>query len=661
MNRNDAPVSFELPLNHFATGAQTPQKAPSKRDTLTDDIQTPSFNRGLQSAIYKMTQDTRGHSRGSNESHTVLFTDLPKSPLQSPGGGEKSRGYKVSCSAQRAQVDTAIKTVKETEIRVRKKIDGKVVGKLKQSDNGASIEQAEMATETGTHHVVKTENTKNAAEKEVIIVGGSNKHIEKNKHTLKIAEEGSSEIHNMTFNVSDPAVPTLRKTPQNTTLSKLQLKDQEIQKPVAKVISVAELLRLQLKTLDSTPAKSVTTIPADTDFVQDPTTTSIEKCKDLKEDDSKCKQEVKNSLSDSETGMNVEDTPPRNMKETLMEVYHQLKTDQEPVLTQCATSPPVHASENPLLLPPTSFIDTGTATESSRLHGQVKKFNKTVIDSSQKTGESTLVSDLSGSVSQEPGTPLTVTPTKVSAQESKITFLKQTKDEALPDKSMGFVKIIAPEIQHNSKTKIGISETLLDQYKMDECNTKNSFQNLQKFPTKSEYVTENNLIQQDSLMIVRLSRTDSPPSPQASSLLKSGNCVSSVPSATAQELASGARRKMVKQVAKTLEPSEATSPGNNQTLEKGVSTDSNKLTTGPVALSPSPNMSQRSPPLQPPGEQTPPAERRSPLFSRRKRSPETQTQSQKPTEGVRTPKTEEKPAKKDKNDPFKGKMAFMLA
>lgn len=645
MNRNDAPVSFELPLNHFATGAQTPQKAPSKRDTLTDDIQTPSFNSGLQSAIYKMTQDTQGHSRGSNESHTVLFTDLPKSPLQSPGGGEKSSGYKVSCSAQRAQVDTAIKTVKETEIRVRKKIEGKVVGKLKQSDNGASIEQAEMETETATHHVVKTENTKTAAEKEV----GSNKHIEKNKHTLKIAEEGSSELHKITFNVSDPAVPTLRKNPQNTTLSKLQLKDQEIQKPVAKVISVAELLRLQLKTLDSTPAKSVTTIPADTDFVQDPTTTSIEKCKDLKEDDSKCKQEVKNSLS-------VEDTPPRNM----MEVYHQLKTDQEPILTPCATSPPVHASENPLLLPPASVIDTGTATESSRLHGQVKKFNKTVIDCSQKTGESTLVSDLSGSVRQEPGTPLTVTPTKVSAQESNITFLKHTKDEALPDKSMGFIKITAPEIQH----KIGISETLLDQYKMDECNTKNYFQNLEKFPTKREFVTENNLIQQDSLMIVRFSRTDSPaspPSPQASSLLKSGNCVSSVPSATAQELASGARRKMLIQVAKTLEPSEATSPGNNQTLEKGVSTDSNKLTTGPVALSPSPNLSQRSPPLQPPAEQTPPAERRSPLFSRRKRSPETQTQSQKPAEGICTPKTEEKPAKKDKNNPFKGKMGLMLA
>ncbi|KAE8297289.1 Alpha-protein kinase 3 [Larimichthys crocea] len=86
MNRNDAPVGLERPLNQCTMDTQPPQKTTSERETMTDDIETPSLNRVLQAAIDKMTQDTWDHSRGSNESHAVLFTDLQKSPVQSPGG-----------------------------------------------------------------------------------------------------------------------------------------------------------------------------------------------------------------------------------------------------------------------------------------------------------------------------------------------------------------------------------------------------------------------------------------------------------------------------------------------------------------------------------------------------------------------------------------------
>lgn len=674
MNRNDAPVSLELPIKERTMDEQPPQKTPSKRDTSTDEIQTPSVNRGLQATIDKMTQDTRDHSRGSNESHKVLLTDLHKSPLQSPDGGEKSRGCKVSPSAQHSQVDTAIKTVKETEIQNRKKVEGKEVGKLVQSDSGASNEKVEMETESSALHMVEhteTENTKDAADKDsdVIIVDASNKQTEKSEHTLKIAEETSSELHNITLNTSDPVIPRQRKTPKNTNLSKLQIKDlQEIQKPVVKVISIAELLRLQIKALDSTLANSVTTIPAHADLVHDPTTTSTETCEDLKDDDGKCKPEVKKSMSDRKTGTNVEDSPPRNIKETLMEVYHQLKMDQEQIQTQGATSPPVQALEKPLLIPPISVVDTGNTTETARLHDSAKKYGKGVIDICQETGASVLASNLSGTVSQAPGAPLTVTAIKLSAQGSNVTVLKHTKDEPVQDKDMGFIQQLTPEIELNSKTKRGTSETLLDQSKMDEHNTKNnSFLNVQKFPTKSELVTdiqENNLelIQQDSPMVEEFSRTDSlaNPTPKVSPLLKKRSCVSSIPSATAQELASGARRKILIQKAKPEEASEATSQVDNQTQNKEVSTESAKLSASPVGLSPSPSLSRRSPLLQPPGEQTSPAERCSPLLSRRKMPPETQAQSQQPTEEIRTPKTEGKLANKDKHDPFKGRMALML-
>ncbi|XP_042177159.1 alpha-protein kinase 3 [Oncorhynchus tshawytscha] len=71
----------------------------------------------------------------------------------------------------------------------------------------------------------------------------------------------------------------------------------------------------------------------------------------------------------------------------------------------------------------------------------------------------------------------------------------------------------------------------------------------------------------------------------------------------------------------------------------------------------SPGLSRRSPLLQPPnGQRTPPTERRSPLLSRRKLAPtpETLKQSQEPAlETTSTTKTEEKPAEKDKHNPFK--------
>lgn len=158
--------------------------------------------------------------------------------------------------------------------------------------------------------------------------------------------------------------------------------------------------------------------------------------------------------------------------------------------------------------------------------------------------------------------------------------------------------------------------------------------------------------------MVEFTRTNSfaNPPPEASPSLKKRNCVSPIPSATAEELASGARRKILPSKAKPEEASEATSPVDSQTQKKDASTS--KLSASPVTPSMSPSMSRRSPLLQPPSEQTSPTERRSPLLSRRKTTAETQAPSQQPTEKIHTPKTEEKPAEKEKHDPFKGKITF---
>ncbi|XP_019127286.2 uncharacterized protein alpk3b isoform X2 [Larimichthys crocea] len=662
MNRNDAPVGLERPLNQCTMDTQPPQKTTSERETMTDDIETPSLNRVLQAAIDKMTQDTWDHSRGSNESHAVLFTDLQKSPVQSPGGGENTQGCNVSPTTQQSQVDIAIKTVEGTEIQVNEKIESKEVDKLLvQSDSIAPSEKiVEIETESATLHMIlnnEIDKTKDAGNKDRDVID-----VENNEHISKMGEETHSELHNLKSDLFEPAFPLQTKTPENTNVSQVQIKDlQEIQKPVTKVISVAELLRSQIKALESTLANSLTTIPVHADFVQQPTATSTETCKAIKDDDSKSKTEVKKSMPDRKTETSIDDAPPKNIKETLMEVYRLLnKTDEEQSQTPGVISPPVQALQKPLVIPPIPVVDTGTTIETAGRVGSAKKY-KGVMDICQEADVSTLVSSLSGTVSQEAVTPLTVTPIETSGQESNITILKHAKDKPVQGKDIEFIQKLSSEIKLNSKTERGITEGLLDQYKMEEHNTKNnSLPSVQKFPTKSVVDTdtqENNLqhIQKDSSVVEEFSRTDSltSPTPEASPLLKRRNCVSPIPSATAQELASGARRKILVPKAKSEETTEATSPVNTQTQKKELSIQSSKLNPSLVNLSTSPSLSRRSPLLQLPGEQTPPLEKRSPLLNRKKMTPEIQAPSQQSTEEIHMAKTEGKPTDKDKHDPFK--------
>ncbi|KAM4602932.1 alpha-protein kinase 3 [Polymixia lowei] len=130
------------------------------------------------------------------------------------------------------------------------------------------------------------------------------------------------------------------------------------------------------------------------------------------------------------------------------------------------------------------------------------------------------------------------------------------------------------------------------------------------------------------------------------------NNTSPIPSATPQELASGARRKIFTPKPKT-EDNEVTLLADDQPHKEEGSTKSSKFSPGPVTLSVSPSLSRRSPLVQSSGQRTPPAEGRSPQFSRRKMPQETPAPNQEATQQVHTPKTEEKPAEKDKHNPFK--------
>lgn len=609
MSRNDAPVSLEVSLNHRSAEAQLPRKTPSKRDTPADDIKCPTFNPGPQAPTDKMVKDAWDHSRGSNESRMVPFTDRQKSPLQNPGTGEKSRECKVSPSTKHGQADTAIKTVKETEKQVG---DARKVGDSTRSQSKASLEKIQMEPEGVNRQQTKEKKVNSATDKEMEkIADASVKQSEKSELTLKSAEKTSSRS------------------------SQLHAKDSQTQHTTPpKVISIAELLRSQIKALESMLANSVGDVTT-----QEPP--SIETHKMLKDDKGKIIPEGETS------NRKIEDIPLRNIKETLLEVYQQLQLDQVQLEIHHASLAPVQASEK---IPPDSAVDTRTTAESCNTQKVL----------CQENGAA-LVSDLTGSVSQETETPPPVKPV-ISAPGLNIPVIKHVKDETDQDKHGAFLTKSSPVVEDGIPTKSEISEKMFDQSETDKLHMKkNVFLNVPKVPAESGPITHSQAIefnQQDSLMVEDFPQTDSSAglSPKTSPLLKRRSCTS-IPAATEQELASGARRKIPKEKTSPDEASEAPSLVDNQVQVHNPSTESPEFFSNPASLPSSPSLQKRSQLLQPvaAAEQTPSLEKHSPVLSRRKTQPENPTQSLNTSEETHMQQTEEKPATKKKQDPFKGR------
>ncbi|XP_034429280.1 alpha-protein kinase 3-like [Hippoglossus hippoglossus] len=652
-NRNDAPVSLGPPPGQGTLEAQQPRKTPSKRQTTRNDVQTTSVQRGLQAPIGKMTQDILDHSRGSNESHRVLLTDLQKPTFESLDGGANTRECNVSSLALQSQADTAVKTVEGTEILVNEKVEGNEVCKvLMQTESVAPTEKiVEMETEAAAPH----EKSRDAVDKDVDveIVEASSKE----RNESKVVQENCPELQTLKPNVSENAMPQLPNNPENTQEQSLVFN--EIPKPVSKVISIAELLRSQLKALDPTLTYSVP--------VQEPTPAAPMTCEGLRHDDRQCTVEVKKSTPDSKSEAITDDTPPTNIKAILMEVYLQLhETIEEQIHTPSKTSPPLQAPQKGN----EGVVNTGQETGASRL---VPSIDCPVVSltsqdklppataKAEQANRPTSVSNLSGTVSRGSGT------TRSSSQESNIMIVKHVQNEPAQGKEVESVKRLTPEIKLNGEPEREITEmnstVLLDPCDMKEHNTStSSLQSVQMIPAQSLLNTETQenilqLLQPDSSIVEELSRSESLISPtlEASPLLKRRDCASPIPSATPQELASGARRKILVPKSKSEEAAEAASPVDNQAEKKEVSTQNNKLSTSPVTPSVSPSLSRRSALLQPAGERTSPVERRSPLLNRRKTMLETEASNQQPTEKTNNLKTEEqaKPTEKDKHDPFK--------
>ncbi|XP_056881394.1 alpha-protein kinase 3 isoform X2 [Takifugu flavidus] len=587
MSRNDAPVSLEVPLNHRSVEAQPPQKSPSQRDTPADDIKSLTFSTG--SATGKMVKDRWDHSSG-NGSRTLPFTDIQKSSLQNPGTGQTSRGCKVLPRTKHIQVDTGRKTVQERGKQVETKVGSMKVGESTRSKSKILLEKVEIEHESVDHQQKIEKQMKLTTDKEIEKNSDrSEKQSEKNELTLKKAKKN---ILHRSSNI-----------PEKT--SQLQAKDSQNHQPTPpKVISIAELLRTQIKALDSMLANSLAQEQA-----------SIPMQRDLKGDESQRIPEVNTS------NRKTEDMPLRNIKETLMEVYQQLQRDQEQLEVHDVVLEAVQPSEK---IPPTSAVETGTTAET----------NKKMNGLGRETGAA-LLSDLSRHVSPETDTGL------------HIPIVKHDEDKSDQDKRVECLQ--KSSSVDGLMTQNGTSENLSDHSKIDKLHMEN---NVQMVPPEIEQVTHlqpNEINKQDRLMVEDLQQTHTLASlsPKTSPLLKSHT--PSIPAANEQELASGARRKFPKEKTSPDDFSEAPSPVDNQVQIHNPSTESPKFSACPPSLPLSPSLQKRSQQA----EQTPSLERHSPVFSRRKIQSEDATQSQKTSDETHIQKTEDKLLKKKKHDPFK--------
>lgn len=573
--RNKAPVALELQSNRHTTAA--PGKTPA--ESAAHDYHSPSLHHGLQKAIDKMTQD---RFRGSSESRRGLFTDTQKLPLESPRAGENTPECNVSLTTQQSQLNTPIKTVEGTEIQLDEKVKCNDIATLTaQSASVAQNEKSEMvkavAPLTDVSQKEKAGEVANENDEMIVDILNEDKESKLPIKTLeKTCSEGLRQAETETAHITkDPEM-----------FSEPDLNDfQKDQTPIAQIISIAELLRAQIKALE----QSVTTHLPSLENAEDHT--GSKSSKTFRESGG---TSVKKS--DKDIGTSIDKSPPQTIKATLMQIYNELLKTNELIVKEAPFS------ESSQLQKPLETPSLVTAT--CEPENRINRLN------------------ISETVSKE-----VESPTKVYRQE-------HTKDEPEQGRDRQEKHNLTPEIKLNSETGLRVNEInatpFNDEGKKQELKTSGLEPELE-LPVKNNPHQDSSRTE-DIIMTVSLA----PLTPETSPLLKKRDCVSPLPSATPQELASGARRKILtlKTKLEEVEPS-------------ALAKDLNQK-PAPFSASTSPRLLRHSTLLE---EQTPPMEKRSPLLSRRK-SPE--MLSQPLTQEVANGKHEERPSDKSKNDPYKG-------
>nr|XP_029497642.1 alpha-protein kinase 3-like isoform X2 [Oncorhynchus nerka] len=729
------------------------QRSPSSSDrevTANANKRSPTLhNPPSQSASDKMMQGTQDHSRGSNESHTLPFTEPLKSPLESPGVGEKTLGCSVSSVGQQGQVEIAIKTVGETEIQVDVKVQGNNLAEL-HAQGGSYERRVDMET---VYKVSKVQEGEIAPEKKTVESIAVAVWDEKSIPVLKMAE-----CQDLSLNPRfQPIIPDTSQTADTTTsVPNTNISEQQAKAPtpVAKVMSIAEILRSQMEKSAPTevsPVSPISDAPISVALIsvatismpliqslntdqqpKCPPSTDIQDVRmqspELRMYEREYRQEPEKDTCKKETNMSVSSISASNVE------YRFNTSEPERVETPIVT-PVTEASPKAFVIPPISIVDMDGTLENSNPPVCIVMDIESVMDTEREhlldhNADISLAANKDGQKESSLVTPeqksldITVPPPSISS----VTFpaeKQQTLENTVKgmDSSHSLPPVFSSRHGRDKTCASPLSERSTESSSLPSAtenqrfSTKNTaFTNNIATPTLQPVSEKQRDSSPDTDMILDRSEACEPDVPQpgpqtvrrfdtngspssetqgsvpvptiplggksspskvvkvegyskpdsstsvsvtesSTGLLKGSDSVSPMPSATPKELASGARRKILISKPKGEDPGAVASQIDTQSPQREeVLRMSSRLC--PESSSPmSPGLSRRSPLLQPPnGQRTPPTERRSPLLSRRKLAPtpETLKQSQEPAlETTATTKTEEKPAEKDKHNPFK--------
>lgn len=574
--RNDAPVDLEHQAKPHTKAA--PEKRLTERTA--HDRHGLSLHHGPQKAIDKMIQDTPDHSRGSSESCTGLFTDTQKPPVKSPCAVEKSPKCNVSPSAQQSQLNTLIKIIEGTEIQLDEKVKGNEMSTLIAESTSVAVNEKCASVKSDVTPISKVSQKEKAGEvaketdKMIVDTPNEDKETKSPGETVEMCIEHNQQMKEH--------APVTNKFEVSTEPKSKDFK--KCSSPIPTIISIAELLRSQINALEM----SVHTQSAPEDHAGR---------------DSGCSS-VNKSDKDSETS--TEKTQPPTIKETLMQIYNELiKTkelfeDEAPSLT----------NTQPLEIPPTV----------SRTHGII------VFEQNRKNGPI----QSNGIQVSEMGT---------EEAHTKVSTSKHFEDEPLQSNNTGVKnksQTLTPEIKVNSEA-IGVSEIITpfaENSKTDELKTSINGLDAEQgvdSSTEARNPQTERCTTEDQVTVPLPNLTT-----ETSPILRKRDSVS-FPSATPQELASGARRKIHSSKSKPEE------------MEPSAPVSDLKPTT--VTVSTSPRLPRHSTLLQPEVEQASPKKKCSPLLSR-KNSP-LEIQSQLPVTENNDIKCEESCADKARNDSYK--------
>ncbi|XP_077375958.1 alpha-protein kinase 3 [Festucalex cinctus] len=234
MSGNNAPVNPEPPPDRrlAAADARPQRKTPPNGAATTEDARRHLVTPGVKSP-----QHRQHHSKGFRESHTVPQKSQP-----------------LTFANQQSQADLVVKCVAGIEGQGYKKVDANDVNRLV----APKEKNVKVVTDTTASPKIQQPNNKVAKVTNSMLVSNKDNKVSTLKSNSELQSDKQTKVETAGAD---------KKTPS---LHEQQSKDvQEITKPVTRVVSVAELMRAQIRALDSavtSPAKDITS-----DLVTHPT------------------------------------------------------------------------------------------------------------------------------------------------------------------------------------------------------------------------------------------------------------------------------------------------------------------------------------------------------------------------------------------------------